>query len=133
MDAREREFVRDVHACLATGTLFEMRLNHLNGEWTVEVLGSAADDDDDDDDEEVSTPLRTWWPPDAPGFVTMTLDGGQFRRKSATGWWTLYVAAYTDREAYHLGSRGEWAPDAFTAGIRRMFHSSGTVVLKPTE
>jgi len=134
MDAREREFVSTLHACLASGTLCYPKRDRVrlgngewgDGEWEIEVLDEYADD-------ETRRAYTAWWPPDAPGYVTMTLDGGQFRRKSATGWWTLYVAAYTIREAYHLASRGEWAPDAFTAGIRRMFHSDGAVVLKPTE
>ena len=126
MDAQARRFVQDVHDVLASGYSFDLHVDSA-GRW--EVVWSSSDIADDDE-----TPLRrkhTWWPPLAPGFVTRTLDGGQFRRKSPTGWWTFYVAAYSEREAYHLGGLGTWAPDAFTPGIRRMFHTSGAVVLQP--
>src|SRR6266516_6365323 len=88
MDAREREFVSTLHACLASGTLCYPKRDRVrlgngewgDGEWEIEVLDEYADD-------ETRRAYTAWWPPDAPGYVTMTLDGGQVRRKSATGWW----------------------------------------------
>jgi hypothetical protein len=125
MSERERAFVRDVHDTLAMRLSFSVK-ERPDGEWEVESGGY-----DDSDDEGITRRRLAWWPHNAPGYVTLTLDRGQFRRKSTTGWWTVYVAAYSVREAYHLASLGQWAPDGFTPGIRRMFHDSGTVVLQP--
>ena len=126
MTASERKVVERVHMLLSAGHLIQTFQQRDDGSWRVRPLRQAVESDDEDG---IKRPYR-WWPVDAPGYVTM--DGGtHLRSRAVRGWWTVYVAAYTPREAYHLAALGEWAPDAFTPGIRRMFSDDGAIVLKP--
>ena len=129
MTASERNVVERVHMLLAAGRLIQKFHQRDDGSWTIRPFRQQVELEDDDDGvyRRKKRP-HEWWPPNAPGYVTG--DGGTHRRL-AGGWWTVCVAAYTPREAYHLAALGEWAPDAFTPGIRRMFSDDGAIVLKP--
>ena|SRR5947209_4032290 len=127
MTASERKVVERVHMLLSAGRLIQKFHQRDDGSWRVRP--HRGQEVESDDEGGIKRPYR-WWPMNAPGYVTM--DGGtHVRRRAARTWWTVYVAAYTPREAYHLAALGEWAPDAFTPGIRRMFSDDGAIVLKP--